>query len=253
MGEFRAFLTLLILSTAILAVSQQDQPSLRGALSGFDQEHDLAKKEYRLLALTQHYPNAGSALLNLAKSTRNPDTRWMSMRGMRDLHYVRCEAFLKQSLLDHDSLVRANAARVLGDLGLKDAEKDLLVMFAAENEPMAVEQASLALRVLNVRAAAPSIRKKITHYTWQTRAWLLQALGALGDKSDVPLIAGYLNSSDNATAQMSTDALEQLAGLHFGPSPFGPEGFPTQRMLESRLWWQSHKDAWPRCDDCHFR
>jgi hypothetical protein len=210
MGKFRAFLTLLVLSTVTLAVAQQDQPFLRDALSGFDQEHDLAKKEYRLQALVQHYPSAGPALLNLAKSTRYPDTRWMSMRGMRDLHYVGCEAFLKQSLVDHDSLVRANAARVLGDLGLKDAKKDLLAMFAAENDPAAVEQASLAIRVLNVRAAVPSIRKKIPHYTWQTRAWLLQALGALGDKSDVPLIAGFLNSSDNASAQTSTDALGSL-------------------------------------------
>jgi hypothetical protein len=253
MGKFRAFLTLLVLSTVTSAVSQQDQPSLRDALSGFDQEHDLAKKEYRLQALVQHYPSAGPALLSIAKSTRYSDTRWMSMRGMRDLHYVGCEGFLKQSLVDHDSLVRANAARVLGDLGLKDAEKDLLAMFAAENDPATIEQASFALRVLNVRAAAPYIREKIPHDTWQTRAWLLQTLGTLSDKRDVPLIASYLNSSDKASAHTSTDALEQLAGLHFGPSHSGPDSFPTQRMLESRSWWQSHKGAWPRCDDCHFR
>lgn len=48
MRNFRAFLTMLVLSTATWAVAQQDQSALRDALSGFDQEHDLAKKEYRL-------------------------------------------------------------------------------------------------------------------------------------------------------------------------------------------------------------
>ena len=238
---------------SISATAQTQTLPLQEALRTFDEQHDLAKKELQLLDLTHQHPDAGPALLALAKTTPHTDTRWMSMRGMRDLHYTGCEPFLTRSLTDDDALVRSNAARVIGDLHLKHASKELLKMFAAESEPRPIEQASLALRELNVRAAAVEIRAKIPNYTGQTRAWLLQALGALGTKRDVPLIAAYLDSSDRGSALMAPEALEQLAGLDFGPTPNGGEGFPSKRMQAARLWRQSHKESWPRCDDCKFR
>lgn len=227
---------------------------LQEALRTFDEQHDLAKKEMQLLKLTQQHPEAGPALLALAKTTPYTDTRWMSMRGMRDLHYKGCESFLRQSLTDADTLVRSNAARVIGDLHLEHARKELLRMFAGEKDPRAIEQASSALRELDFRAASVEIRAKIPNYTGQTRVWLLQALGALGSKSDVPLIAAYLDSSDQGAALMAPEAIEQLAGLDFGPRLMnGGQGFPTKRLQAARSWWQSHKESWPRCDDCTFR
>ena len=198
----------LALIAVMVGIAQQSQPSLYESLRAFDQEHDVAEKEYRLgEELVKRYPRSGSALLKLAETTLHVDTRWMSMRGMRELHYLGCERFLKNSLKDSNAVVRANAARVLGDLGFKDAEQNLLNMFAAESDPGAVEQASLALRMLEAKRAVPYIREKIPNYTWQTRGWLLQALGSLGDKSDVPLLAGYLDNSDKATAQDAPLAL----------------------------------------------
>lgn len=243
------FGTALSLSTT----AQMQTLPLQQALREFDEQHDLAKKEMQLLGLTHQHPEAGPALLVLARTSRYTDTRWMSMQGMRDLRYKGCESFLKRSLEDDDSLVRANAARVIGDLHLEHSRKQLLKMFAAEQDPGAIEQASLALRELDFRAASVEIRAKIPNYFGQTRDWLLQALGALGTKNDVPLIAAYLDSSDRGSALMATDALEQLAGLDFGPTHTGGDGFPTKRLQAARSWWQSHKESWPRCDDCAFR
>jgi HEAT repeat protein len=148
---------------------------LKESLRAFDEQHDLAKKEMQLLELTHQHPEAGPALLALAKTTPHTDTRWMAMRGMRDLQYKGGEAFLRRSLADDDSLVRCNAARVIGDLHLQHARKTLLKMFVDETEPRAIEQASLALRELNVTEAATEIRTKISNHTLQNRAWLLQA------------------------------------------------------------------------------
>jgi hypothetical protein len=89
--------------------------------------------------------------------------------------------------------------------------------------------------------------------TRETRAWLLQALGALGSSTDVPLIAEYLNSSDMASAMAATAALEELTGISFGPHPNGPSGYPPADMLAARKWWKSHEAVWPHCDDCHYK
>jgi HEAT repeat protein len=213
-------------------LAQQVQP-LPDALKVFNQEHDLTKKEHELLNITLQHPESGPAMLALAEKTQFSDTRWMAMRGMRDVQFRGCESFLKQELKNPDALVRANAARVIGDLGFGSADDDLLAMFVAEHDPGAVEQASLSLRVLNVRASAPLIRQKIPLFTGQTRAWLLQALGTLGDKSDIPFVASFLDSPDWASSMMAGDVLEQLAGLNFGPPQFGPQPLPPPRTLHA--------------------
>jgi hypothetical protein len=125
-------------------------------------------------------------------------------------------------------------------------------MFAAENEPPAVEQASLALRMLNVKAAAPYLREKIPAFTGQTRAWLIQALGTLGSAADdVHLIAEYLNEMMSAMA--ATEAIQELAGVSFGPRTMGLFSYPKPQTVAARAWWKSHKDEWPHCGDCHLK
>lgn len=112
-------------------------------------------------------------------------------------------------------------------------------MFAAENARPAVQQASLALCMLNVKAAAPAVREKIVTFTGQTQAWLIQALGTLGTGIDVPLIAGYLNGSSSEMAAVA--AIQQLTGVNFAPRPLGLNGYPSPDMLAARAWWDSHK------------
>ena len=243
--------------TLILAITTfacPQQPRLSSDLyARFDNEHDLARKESLLGQITDDRLSAGPTLLHLAKHTANSDTRWMAIRGMATVHCETCVGFLEVSLKDSDPMVRANAARALGDLRVTASGPKIKAMFAAEKDPGAIEQASLALRMLEARAAVPYIRIKIPQYTWQTRAWLLQALGALGSSTDVPLVAEYLNSSDMASAMAATAALEELTGISFGPHPNGPSGYPPADMLAARKWWKSHEAAWPHCDDCHYK
>ena len=240
------FLLMTPLTPAVLA--QQSGPAAT-LLLRFDNEHNLAAKEHLLFTVTTHGPGAGPLLLRLAKSTTNTDTRWMAMRGMATLRYTACAPFLEASLKDSDALVRANAARALGDLRIRDASANLLAMFAAETESPAIQQASLALRMLDIKAAAPYIREKIPAFTGQTRAWLIQALGTLGSAADVPLIAGYLDEMMSDMA--ATEAIQELAGVSFGPRTLGLSGYPPPETLAARAWWKSHKDEWPHCDDCH--
>ena len=229
-------------AAALLWAASLLAQSMPGLLVRFDREHDLAAKERALLAITKD-PAAGPALLRLARSTANTDTRWMAMRGMATLHYTAAAPFLEASLASPDVYVRANAARALGDLRIHEASAALLAMFAAEKEPPAIEQASLALRMLEIRAAAPLVREKIPRFSGQTRAWLIQALGALGTRADVPLVAGYLE--EHGTSGAATEALHDLTGVNFGPRPVGLSSDPTPDTLAAQAWWKAHKDEWP--------
>lgn len=235
-----------------LRVFAQSSEPIASLLLRFDNEHDLSAKERLLLIVTSQNSGAGPALLRLAQSTTNTDTRWMAMRGMATLRYTACAPFLEASLKDSDALVRANAARALGDLRIREASLPLLAMFADEQEQPAIQQASLALRMLDLKAAAPSVREKILVFTGQTQVWLIQALGAIGNIGDVPLIAGFLD--DRNTEMVAIGAIQDLAGVDFGPAHMtGLSSYPQPELLAARAWWKSHKAAWPRCDDCHPR
>lgn len=225
-----AFLLMTPLTPSLLAQRSESTASL---LLRFDNEHDLSAKEYLLLTVTNKDAGAGPALLRLAQSTTNSDTRWMATCGMATLRYTACAPFLEASLKDSDGLIRANAARALGDLRMRNASDALLVKFAAEQEPSAIQQASLALRMLDIKA----------------RVWLIQALGALGSAADVPLIAAYLD--EMMSDMTATEAIQELAGVSFGPRTLGLSGYPPPETLAARAWWKSHKDKWPHCDDCH--
>ncbi len=182
-------------------------------------------------------------MLRLAKFTANTDTRWMAMRGMATLHYTEAAPFLETSLKSREVFVRSNAARALGDLRVRKAAPALLRMFAAERDPGAIEQASLAFQMLEIHAAAPLLRKKIPRFSGQTLAWLIQALGVLGTRADVPLVARYLEEPGAIYA--ATEALENLTGLYFGPRPVGLASDPAPYTVAAQAWWKAHKDEWP--------
>ena len=249
----RTVAVFLLMTPLVPSVLAQRSESTASLLLRFDNAHDLAAKEHLLLTVTNKDAGAGPPLLRLAESTTNSDTRWMAMRGMATLRYTDCAPFLEASLKDSDALVRSNAARALGDLRIGNASTALLAMFAAEQDPEAIQQASAALQMLDIKAAVPLIREKLPVFTGQTREWLIGALGMLGSIRDVPLIAGYLD--DDVSGMAATEAIRELAGVSFGPLSLstngGVNGYPPPETLAARAWWKSHKVEWPHCDDCH--
>lgn len=248
----RVSIILTFLLTTFHASIAQTSDSLANLLVQFDQEHDLAAKERLLRGLIETHPTAGPQLLKLAESTSNIDTRWMAMRGIAMLHYTAAASFLEESLKHPDPSVRGHAARALGELRITSAAEPLLAMFAAEKYEPAIQQASLALRLLDIRAAAPYVREKIPSFTGQTLAWLIQSLGFLGDATtDVPAIAGYLSNPN--VDLFATYAIEDLTGVSFGVVRDGEGKFPRRPTIAAQVWWQSHKDTWPKCDDCRSK
>src|ERR1700747_2475574 len=91
--------------------------TLSGLLSQFRTETDRASKERILNQITSRFPGAGPDLLAFAEGPENGDTNWLAIRGVGHLKFSAAVPFLEKSLNSKSVLVRANAARSLGEIG----------------------------------------------------------------------------------------------------------------------------------------
>ncbi|SPE34664.1 hypothetical protein SBA2_980019 [Acidobacteriia bacterium SbA2] len=205
---------------------------------------DLEAKERLLSAITTKFPDSGPALLQLAETTSDADTRWMAIRGVGMLKSRRATPFLVRSLLSEHHYVRANAARALGEIRAATAGRALIDLLMREQDGGVIEQASLALSMIGAREAVPVLKSKATHPSVQTRTWIFQAIGKLGSKDDVPFLAVHLYNENSSASMAAAKAMERMVGIDFGfPKREGPSS-PEESLRNARLWWEAHKATW---------
>jgi hypothetical protein len=186
--------------------------------------------------------NAGETAMELVKTTKDPDAKWMAVRILGSLQYKRAIPLLLESLSDPHHYVRSNAARALGDMRVAAAAKPLTKMLEKESNGGVIQQTSLALGNLRHADAVPALKAAARHKDVQTRMWVLQAIGRLGGKKDVTFLAGYLLNDPSPLVQMmAAQAIEQITGADFGfPKRPGPSG-PEAGIERARTWWEKHK------------
>ncbi|MEK8032774.1 HEAT repeat domain-containing protein [Ideonella sp. DXS29W] len=216
-------------------------------LASFQTERDVAAKELILDKLTQSYPDAGPALLEVARSAGDSDTAWLAIRGIGHLRFKGAVPFLAQSLSSKHAYVRANSARALGEI--KDTSVTSFLMQAIKNEKDGgvIEQMSLALTMLHAVESVAVLKTKALHSSAQTRTWVVGAVADLGKREDVPFLATYLDDKDHLVAMRAAEGIEQLTGQDFGfpPSVSGP---PSQQrevaaIQRARTWWRQRQAA----------
>jgi hypothetical protein len=71
--------------------SAQDLPTL---LWDFVSSTDRTNRESILLEITEHHREAGPALLNIARETKDTETRWLAIRGIGWPKYKEAAPFL---------------------------------------------------------------------------------------------------------------------------------------------------------------
>jgi RNA polymerase sigma-70 factor (ECF subfamily) len=184
----------------------------------------------------------GQTAMELVKTTKDPDAKWMAVRMLGYLRYEPAIPLLLASLSDPHHYVRANAARALGDMRVAAAAKPLTELLKREKDGGVIQQTSLALANLHYAGAVPVLKAAAKHDDVQTRMWVLQAVGRLGGKRDVPFLARFLLDDPSSLVQMvAAQAIEQLAGVDFGfPRRPGPSG-PEEGLKRARAWWQEHQ------------
>jgi HEAT repeat protein len=201
-------------------------------------ENAVRKPEQAKIDVT----GAGETAIELVKTTKDTDAKWMSIRILGNLRYERAIPLLIESLSDPHHYVRANAARALGDMKVAAAAKPLTELLQKEKDGGVIQQTSLALANLGHTDALPALKTAAKHEDVQTRMWVLQAVGRLGGKRDVPFLAGYLLDDSSSSVQMSAaEAIEHITGADFGfPKRSGPFS-PDEGLTRAKTWWQEHR------------
>lgn len=240
------FLISLCAAQPFLLAQKPGSAGLPSLISQFTSTRDLQAKERFLIEITTSFPDSGSALLQLAETTTDTDTRWMAIRGIGTLKYKRATPFLVKSLRSEHHYVRANSARALGNMKAYSAGQALITLLRGEQDGGVIEQASLALRMLGAREAVPVLKSKVSHPSVQTRIWIFQAIGYLGSKDDVPFLGEHLYNEHPAASRIAAKAIERIMGIDFGfPKQQGPSGLGEDEGLKNaRVWWEAHKSSW---------
>jgi HEAT repeats len=186
---------------------------------------------------------AGETALELARTTKDSDAKWMAIRILGNLRYERAIPLLLASLSDPHEYVRSNAARALGDMRVAAAAKPLTELLKKETNGGVIQQTSLALGLLRYSDAVPALKAAAKHEDVQTRMWVLQAIGGLGAKGDVAFLARFLLDDPSSSVQTSAaQAIEQITGTDFGfPNRSGPSS-PDEGLKQARSWWEKHKN-----------
>jgi HEAT repeat protein len=225
---------------------------LHKLLASFESAKSLEKKEKVLYEIQQHYPEAGNELLKIAVRSKDINTKYKAIFELGQLKYREATPFLVKSLSDRERFVRANAARALGemwkDAGAEDWRKKypnlshtLIDLLKRETDGGTIEQTSLALQMLKAKDAVPALKEKLGNSSLgtQTKGWLLQAVGALGTRQDVPFLAGFL--SDDQAGMSAAEAIESITEQDFGfPKREGPSN-PSIGIENARKWWSANR------------
>ena len=175
-----------------------------------------ATKETILASITKDYPDSGSALLRIARQTKDGDTRWLAIRGIGWLKFHHAAPFLKQSLDSESSYVRANAARALGEIHELSAVPALICLLKVEQDNGVIEQTTLALQMLEAKAAVPVLKNRVMNPSAQTRLWILGAIEVLDSNKDAPFFAAFLSDKEEIVAAKSGQRLGD--GYESGPA-----------------------------------
>lgn len=184
---------------------------------------------------------AGHTAIEIVKTTKDPEAKWMAIRILGSLRYEPAVPLLLEALSDPYQYVRANAARALGDMKVAATAKPLTELLKKETNGGVIQQPSLALANLGVAEALPALKGAAKHEDVQTRMWVLQAVGRLGGKRDVLFLAGYLNDPSQSVQASAAQAIEQITGADFGfPKRSGPSG-PDTALRCAKAWWEEHK------------
>lgn len=237
----RAALLLVYSATAYTQLGPAQDSGTTSLIRQFRETSAIPAKEQILNRIAQRGGDAGKQLLGLAKTTGDPDTRWLAIRGLGMMKFREAAPFLVDSLRSSEHYVRANAARALGEIRYSPATPSLIDLLRTEDDSGVVQQTALALRMIKARDAIPVLKSRVSSASWQTRCWLLDSIAGLGSDADVPDLAQYLYHTDadnqTATAECSARALDSLTQGELGlPRPGGIYD-PWGIVLKARKWW----------------
>lgn len=188
---------------------------------------------------------AGEALIKTAVESKDDDARWQAIRKIGELKYKPAIPLLLKSLSDPHHYVRANAARALSDMNVREAQQPLVELLSHETDGGVIQQTTLGIRKFGAKEALPALRRLANHEDQQTRIWVLQTIGQFGSKEDVTCVASYMDSPEIMMQSFAAEMLGGMANQDFGVVKQGLSGM--HHIGAARDWWSQHKQDYPDC------
>jgi len=194
------------------------------------------------------FPESGPNFLALAEGPQNGETNWMAIRGIGYLKFEPAVPLLELSLNSKSSLIRANAARALGEIDDPSAIDPLITALSKEEDDGVIEQTALAFQMLHAPKAIPIIKTKIGTPSPQTRIWILGAVEFLGGRPELPFIADSLSDPAISVRNFAGLSVQRLSGKDFGfpKCGSGPCGWGEDAIAHAQRWWADHKQDWDK-------
>lgn len=190
-----------------------------------------------------------ACLSQIITDTADPEVKWRAVRALGAIRYPRATPLLIECLSDEHPYVRANAARSLGEMRAGDAVEPLIQLLRKEKDGGVIQQTSLALNLLRAREAIPALKNAAVHPNFQTRMWVLQAIGELGSPKDVPFLARFLNDSISDVQYMAAKSIEKIVGVDFGfPKHHGIVSWGPG-IQSAKTWWAENRATFEKAEN----
>ena len=129
------------------------------------------------------------------------------------------------------------------DKNLESSRFNVLLVTKRPRSHARVRVLGQALTILQAHEAVPVLKLCANHESLQTRVWVLQAIGNLGSRADVPFLAKHLNASDMLERASAAQGIENLANVDFEFPKVGGIYNPEAAIKRAKDWWEKSKSA----------
>lgn len=218
---------------ALIALAQ-DLPSLDQAA---DPKLPEAQRHAAFSKLLREAASDPTLLITASQQGDDTRRRWVAIRAMGQLGGVSVQDPLRQLMADPEPAIRTAAAAALGDLGDRTMSPALI---QALNDPAVIVRAAAAEalgKLQDPRAVAPlgaALFDPDNYYRgsslWVRRHYI-DSMATIGNRQALPFLLRALDDGDEAVAQASVRALEQIVGISFASGRT-----PEQERESWRRW-----------------
>lgn len=167
--------------------------------------------------------NTDMAVVSAISVDDEGDTRqrWVAIRCLGKIKGVRSKELLSQLLNNPQPAIRTASAAAMGDFGHKDFVEGLNSSLSDAAVLVRAAAAKSLGQIGDSRSVAPlseAVNHRRSYFRGKSiwvRRHFIEALGAVGSKDAFPVLLRTIDDPDEAVAQAVIDALEKVAGFDF--------------------------------------
>ena len=213
-------------------------------LSRFESDHDTEMQTQALRDIGRNYRDtAGPGLFKIALRTKDAQTKWLAIGALGELKFQKAAPFIVSCLRDDNPQVRRASALALSKVEDSSSVPALIELLKDEHDTEVVKWTAVALASQGAKASVPMLKSRAHDGATETRMAIIQSIGILGGRGEVPYLVTFLDDKDEFVAIVAARMIEGYAGQDFawcGKETCGLQ----ERIRRVKTWWQAHSSSW---------